>query len=177
MSDPFIAEVKIFAGNFAPRSFAFCEGQLLPISQNTALFSLVGTTYGGDGRTSFGLPNLSGRAAMHPGRGPGLTTHRLGETGGANTVTLQSSQMPSHSHALRGTNEAADTGSPEFSSIANTGATNHYGPGPATTNLASEAIANNGGTAGGATQAHNNRQPILAVNFIIALQGIYPSRN
>ena len=96
MSEPFIAEIRIFAGNFAPRSWAFCNGQLLPISQNTALFSLVGTTYGGDGRTTFGVPNLQGRAPMHAGNGPGLSSRRLGESGGVETVTLTETQMPNH---------------------------------------------------------------------------------
>ncbi len=101
MSEPFIAEIKIFAGNFAPRGWAFCNGQLLPISQNTALFSLVGTTYGGDGRTTMGLPDLQGRTPMHPGRGPGLTSRRLGERGGSTTVTLNEAQMASHKHTLQ----------------------------------------------------------------------------
>jgi microcystin-dependent protein len=98
MSEPFIAEIRIFAGNFAPRGWAFCDGQLLPISQNTALFSLIGTTYGGDGRTTTALPNLQGRAPMHPGRGPGLTERRLGQKGGVETVTLSEAQMPNHNH-------------------------------------------------------------------------------
>ena len=98
MSEPFIAEIRIFAGNFAPRGWAFCNGQLLPIAQNTALFSLTGTTYGGDGRSTFGLPDLRGRAPLHPGRGPGLTDRRLGEKGGAATVTLTEAQMPAHGH-------------------------------------------------------------------------------
>ena len=100
MSEPFIAEIRIFAGNFAPRSWAFCDGQLLPISQNTALFSLIGTTYGGDGRTTTALPNLQGRAPMHPGRGPGLTSRRLGEAIGTNDVILSQTQLPPHTHAL-----------------------------------------------------------------------------
>ena len=101
MSEPFIAEIKIFAGNFAPRGWAFCSGQLLQIAENTALFSLVGTTYGGDGRTTFGLPDLQGRAPMHPGSGPGLSSYRLGPKTGAETVTLSDNQMPSHSHKAR----------------------------------------------------------------------------
>jgi microcystin-dependent protein len=96
MSEPFIAEIKVFAGNFAPRGYAFCDGQLLPIDQNTALFSLVGTTYGGDGRTTLGLPNLIDRAPMHPGSGPGLTLRRLGEHGGRSTVTMTAANLPSH---------------------------------------------------------------------------------
>ena len=101
MSEPFIAEIRIFAGNFAPRSWAFCNGQLLPIAQNTALFSLIGTTYGGDGRTTTALPNLQGKAPMHPGRGPGLTVRQLGQTGGSETVSLTEAQMPSHNHSLQ----------------------------------------------------------------------------
>ena len=105
MSEPVIAEIRIFAGNFAPRNWAFCNGQLLPIAQNTTLFSLIGTTYGGDGRTTTALPNLQGRAPMHPGRGPGLTTRRLGESGGSETTTLTEAQMPSHTHGLMGAAE------------------------------------------------------------------------
>ena len=101
MSEPFIAEIRIFPFTFAPRGWAFCNGQVLPIAQNTALFSLIGTTYGGDGRTTLGLPNLMARAPMHPGRGPGLTQRRLGETGGTSTVTLTEAQVPAHSHALK----------------------------------------------------------------------------
>ena len=103
MSEPFIAEIRIFAGNFAPRGWSFCDGQLLPISQNTALFSLIGTTYGGDGRSTTALPNLEGRAPMHPGRGPGLTARRLGQTVGTETVPLSEAQIPRHTHTLRGT--------------------------------------------------------------------------
>ena len=102
MSEPFLAEIRIFAGNFAPRNWAFCNGQLLPIAQNTALFSLIGTTYGGDGRTTTALPNLQGRAPMHPGNGPGLTPRRLGESGGTETITLTESQMPNHQHSAVG---------------------------------------------------------------------------
>ena len=100
MSEPFIAEIRIFAGNFAPRGWAFCDGQLLPISQNTALFALIGTTYGGDGRTTTALPNLQGRAPMHPGRGPGLTSRRLGQNGGSETITLTEAQLPNHTHGV-----------------------------------------------------------------------------
>jgi microcystin-dependent protein len=169
MSEPFIAEIKIFAGNFAPRSFAFCNGQLLPIAQNTALFSLVGTTYGGDGRTTLGLPNLQDRLPMHPGRGPGLTTRRLGESGGVNTVTLNSSQVPSHTHSIRGTTEAPDTASPAgaFAAMAPV-----FEPGGNLTNMADEAI-----LPVGSSQAHTNQQPFLKLNFVIALQGLYPSRS
>ena len=100
MADPFVAEIRIFPFNFAPRGWAWCDGQLLPLSQNTALFSLLGTTYGGDGKSNFALPDLQGRAPMHPGQGPGLSLHDLGETGGSETVTLLESEIPSHSHTL-----------------------------------------------------------------------------
>ncbi len=112
MSEPFVAEIRIFAGNFAPRGWAFCNGQLLPVSQNTALFSLIGTTYGGDGRTTTALPNLQARAPMHPGRGPGLTARRLGQKVGVDTVTLTEAQIPSHTHTARATTTAADTSVP-----------------------------------------------------------------
>src|SRR5262245_60083892 len=107
MSDPFVAEIRLFAGNFAPRGWAFCNGQLLPISQNTALFSLLGTNYGGDGRSSFALPDLQGRVPLHAGNGPGLSSRHLGEAGGDDTITLTDAQMPAHSHSLRLTPRAS----------------------------------------------------------------------
>lgn len=172
MSEPFTAEIRIFAGNFAPRGWAFCNGQLLPISQNTALFSLIGTTYGGDGRTTTALPNLKGRVPMHPGRGPGLTSRRLGQRGGAEMITLSEAQMPTHKHTAMGTNNSANQRTPS-------GHTPAFGPGRGTnfykssTNVgAFNRLTNTGGS-----QAHNNLQPFLAMNFIIALVGLYPSRS
>jgi microcystin-dependent protein len=173
MSDPFIAEIRIFAGNFAPRGWAFCNGQLLPIAQNTALFSLIGTTYGGDGRTTTGLPNLQGRAPMHPGSGPGLTTRRLGQSGGVETLTLTEAQMPQHTHTMQATQWMAlddDPGSTEYPARAR--GAGIYAPAPASIQMAPESLPNEGGS-----QTHNNMQPYLAVNFIIALQGTYPSRS
>ena len=169
MSEPFIAEIRIFAGNFAPRGWAFCNGQLLPISQNTALFSLIGTTYGGDGRTTTGLPDLEGRAPMHAGHGPGLTNRRLGEKVGAESVVLDEEQMPSHTHQLVGTEEDIDASSPvdNYLGVGN----DLYSTSDGAT-LAGSSLPNTGGS-----QAHNNMQPYLALNFIIALQGIYPSRS
>ncbi len=176
MSEPFVAEIKIFAGNFAPRGWAFCNGQLLPIAQNTALFSLIGTTYGGDGRSTTALPNLQGRAPMHPGRGPGLTPRRLGERSGAEIATLTEAQMPNHTHSLNMSGEATDedgttdpanalTGEPDASDTM-------YGPATNLTPMDTSALANVGGS-----QSHNNMQPYLTLNYIIALVGLYPSRS
>lgn len=174
MSEPFIAEIRIFAGNFAPRSWAFCNGQLLPIAQNTALFSLIGTTYGGDGRTTTALPNLQGRAPMHPGRGPGLTDRRLGQTGGAETVTLSEAQMPNHNHRLMSSTSPATTFSPTTNSVVSRSAGgNAFDSTHNLNNSLNEAsLSESGGN-----QAHNNMQPYLAINYIIALQGLYPSRS
>jgi microcystin-dependent protein len=167
MADPFIAEIKIFAGNFAPRNYAFCNGQLLPVAQNTALFSLIGTTYGGDGRTTTGLPNLQGRLPMHPGHGPGLTSRRLGEKLGAETQTLSSAQLPSHNHTARAFPSAEAASPTSGHGLGN--AAMWAAPG-ASTPMASNTI----GAAGGG-QAHENNQPFLVLNFIIALVGTYPS--
>lgn len=171
MSEPFIAEIRIFAGNFAPRSWAFCDGQLLPVSQNTALFSLIGTTYGGDGRTTTALPNMQGRAPMHPGRGPGLTDRRLGQRGGVDTVTLTEAQMPNHNHTWRAAEDPADLQSPSPNRSMTRSSVNAYTGAAALVPMADQMLSNNGGS-----QAHNNLQPLLAINFIIALQGLYPSR-
>lgn len=175
MSEPFVAEIRIFAGNFAPRGWAFCDGQLLPVSQNTALFSLIGTTYGGDGRSTTALPNLKGRAPMHPGRGPGLTDRRLGERGGVETVTLSEAQMPNHNHTLRASGENGEVGS----LTANVVLARSRGGDLYQTNtsanlvpMASDTLPSTGGS-----QAHNNLQPFLTMNFIIALVGLYPSRS
>lgn len=172
MSEPFIAEIRIFAGNFAPRGWAFCNGQLLPISQNTALFSLIGTTYGGDGRTTTALPNLQGRAPMHPGRGPGLTSRRLGERGGVETVTLSDAQMPQHAHSMTVSGDPAETKAAAGNALARTVNGSIYHSSSNLVNLAPEAVQATGGS-----QAHNNMQPFLAINFIIALIGLYPSRS
>ncbi len=170
--DPFVAEIRIFPFNFAPKGWAFCDGQLLPISQNTALFSLLGTTYGGDGKSTFALPDLQGCAPMHPGQGPGLSLHDLGETAGSDTVTLLESEMAGHSHALRADAvDAADTNvpSPGASLALSTGGTLYQ---PATnTQLAGQALASAGGS-----QPHNNLQPYLTLYFNIALQGVFPPR-
>jgi microcystin-dependent protein len=176
MSEPFVAEIRIFAGNFAPRGWAFCDGQLLPIAQNTALFSLIGTTYGGDGRSTTALPNLQGRAPMHPGRGPGLTARRLGERTGAETITLAEAQMPSHSHTVRASNTMGTPGlgPTNTTSLARSrigDSLYHAGSSSTLVDLASESVSTSGGG-----QAHTNLQPFLVMNFIIALVGTYPSR-
>ncbi len=174
MSEPFIAEIRIFAGNFAPRNWAFCNGALLPISQNTALFTLIGTTYGGDGRTTTGLPDLQGRAPMHPGNGPGLTSRSLGERSGAETVTLSEAQMGSHSHPVAVKDGEGTTATPDNNLFSGSGVANAYQSDAAETLVAMDEDML--GTSG-SSQAHNNMQPYLTVNFIIALQGVYPSRS
>ncbi len=172
MSEPFIAEIRIFAGNFAPRGWAFCNGQLLPVSQNTALFSLIGTTYGGDGRTTTALPNLQGRAPMHPGRGPGLTARQLGEKGGLNTVTLSELQIPSHTHPQGAATRRPRSETPTATTVVTEAGEATYKTSGSNVAMASQAISNTGGS-----QAHNNVQPLLTLNYIIALVGLYPSRS
>lgn len=171
MADPFVAEIRIVPSNFAPSGWAFCDGQLLPIAQNTALFSLLGTTYGGNGTSTFALPDLQGRAPMHPGTGPGLTRRDLGESGGTASVTLLSSEMPAHNHGLGAAASVADTATPgPGTSLARSSGGALYQD-SADTELATTAVA----TAGGG-QPHNNMQPYLTMNFIIALQGVFPLR-
>lgn len=171
--DPFVAEIRIFGFTFAPRGWAFCNGQLLPLSQNTALFSLLGTTYGGDGRSNFALPNLQGSAPMHPGQGPGLSLHDLGETGGSPSLTLLESQIPAHSHTPRVQTTVASKSTPANNSLSRvSGATPYLPPaGAALVAMAPEAVAPAGGN-----QPHNNMMPYLTLNFCIALQGVFPPR-
>ena len=173
MADPFVAEIRIFPFNFAPQGWAWCDGQLLPLSQNTALFSLLGTTYGGNGKSNFALPNLQGRASMHPGQGPGLSLHDLGETGGSETVSLLESEIPSHAHALMAQGVVADSNVPVDNSVARvTGATPYLPPaGAPLISMAGQALAPAGGD-----QPHNNMQPYLTFYFCIALQGVFPPR-
>ena len=188
--EPFIAQIMMFGGNFAPRGWAFCEGQLLPISSNTALFSLIGTIYGGDGRTTFALPDMRGRSPIGQGNGSGLTPRPFGQRGGVESVTLSQVQMPSHSHSasaqgagLTVQNADANQGSPNNSSyigkpVSGSGSVGLY------TNSTGNPVTINGGSAPnvtvgntGGNQAHENMPPFQVISFVIALQGVFPSRN
>ncbi|MEO5758381.1 MAG: tail fiber protein [Mesorhizobium sp.] len=172
MADPFVAEIRIFPFNFAPKGWAWCDGQLLPLSQNTALFSLLGTTYGGDGKSNFALPDLQGRAPMHPGQGPGLSLHDLGETGGSETVSLLESEIPMHSHGMTANVNPANLAAPTPArSLARASPGQAYSATVNLTPLSDQAVAPAGGD-----QPHNNLQPYLTCYFCIALQGVYPPR-
>jgi microcystin-dependent protein len=173
MADPFVAEIRIFPFNFAPRGWAWCDGQLLPLSQNTALFSLLGTTYGGNGKSNFALPDLQGRAPMHPGQGPGLSLHDLGETGGSETVTLLESEIPSHSHALMASNEDGTQGSltPGVTLATSVGGRLYQSTLTGLSPMSPGSLAPAGGD-----QPHNNLMPYLTFYFNIALQGVFPPR-
>ncbi|MCU0295392.1 MAG: tail fiber protein [Candidatus Nanopelagicales bacterium] len=172
MADPFVAEIRIFPFNFAPKGWAWCDGQLLPLSQNTALFSLLGTTYGGNGKSNFALPDLQGSVPMQPGQGQGLSLHDLGERGGAETVSLLESEVPSHTHALSAdTIDVGDTNVPnQNASLALSSGGALYQSSP-DTQLADDVM-----TVTGGDQPHNNMQPYLTFYFCIALQGVYPPR-
>jgi microcystin-dependent protein len=172
--EPFIGEIRLFAGNFAPRGWAFCNGQLLAISQNSALFAILGTTYGGDGRTTFALPDLRGRAPVHSGfsQGPGLTRRNLGEKGGQENVTLSVEQVPSHTHAARASGDFPDSSSPAGNFLGTMQRTRIYSSSGSDVSMATGAI----GPAG-ENQPHNNMPPYLGLNYIIALQGLFPPRN
>jgi microcystin-dependent protein len=174
MAEPFIGQITGFAGNFAPRGWALCQGQILSIAQNTALFSILGTTYGGNGQTTFALPDLRGRVPIQEGQGPGLSPYTLGEAGGQENHTLLVTEMPQHNHLIAATNAGGNSQTPIGTFLATdaAGGTAGYSGGPANGNMAATAV-----TLAGGSQPHNNRQPYLCINFIIALQGIFPSRN
>jgi len=175
MSEPFIGQVTMFAGTFAPRSWAFCEGQLLPIDQNQALFSLLGTIYGGDGRTSFALPDLRGRTPIHKGQGAGLPNYTQGARGGAANVVLTTNELPQHTHTignLRAVASPADASDPTGNSLAVAPA---YNSGSPSVDMHAGSVGPFGNSGGSA--AHNNMPPYLAIHYIIALQGIFPSRS
>jgi len=175
MANPFVAEIRIFAGNFAPTGWALCNGQLMPINQNTALFSLLGTTYGGDGKSTFALPNLQGSAPLQQGQGPGLSLRDLGETGGEQNVTLLQTEMPAHAHGIQATttsnqaapvNNAWASGQKGFGSV--------YVPSNPPTNVQMNPF---GTSISGGNLPHNNMMPYLCLTFIIALIGIFPPRS
>jgi microcystin-dependent protein len=173
MSDPFVGEIRMFAGNFAPAGWALCQGQLMPISENDTLFNLIGTTYGGDGQETFGLPDLQSRIPIHAGQGPGISqNYQLGEKSGAESVTLTAQQIPVHNHPFLASTSGATQTSPANQVIAQSGQRAVYTEDTTNTNLAPSAI----GPAGG-SQPHDNLQPYLCVNFIISLFGIFPSQN
>lgn len=179
MSDPFIAEVRMWTCDFAPRGWSFCNGQTIPISQNTALYSLIGTTYGGDGRVTCNLPDLTDRIPMHPGQGPGLKRRNLGEIIGAETVTLTEAQMPSHNHTVKGVAKKGSAGIPTYELYMGQDNTSRAEKifylstdGTTNTTLSPSAIGETGGD-----EPHNNSQPFLGVSFCIALEGLYPSRS
>ena len=171
MADPFVAEIRIFPFNFAPKGWAWCDGQLMPLSQNTALFSLLGTVYGGDGKSNFALPDLQGRAPMHPGQGPGLSLHDLGETGGSETVSLLESEIPAHTHVLKASLLPADSPNPTGALTAAPGSDNLYAAAANLVAMAPQSLAPAGGD-----QPHNNMMPYLTFYFCIALQGVFPPR-
>ena len=172
MSDPFVGEIRMFAAIFAPRGWAFCDGQLLAVSQNDALFSLYGTTYGGDGRTTFGLPDMRGRLPIHQGSGPGLSTRRLGAKGGAEHVTLTTNQMASHTHDLMANTQPGTTVQPANMVPAEGVGVNFYAEQAPDMMMAPSMLSTSG-----SSQSHTNLMPALCVNFIVALFGIYPSRH
>jgi len=174
MSEPFVGEIRMFGGNYAPRGWALCDGQLLAVAQNDALFSLLGTIYGGDGRTTFALPDLRGRLPVHFGQGPGLSNRPIGSKAGMENVTLTAATMPAHEHAVMGTSNTGSSNNPTGKVLA-TAPVNAYGnnaPDPTNARFATNAVGNSGGG-----NAHGNIMPCLAVNFIIALFGIYPPRS
>ena len=173
MADPFVAEIRIFPFNFPPKGWAFCDGQLLPISQNTALFSLLGTTYGGDGKSTFALPDMQGNAPMQPGQGQGLSLRDLGEQGGVESITLLVSEIPVHTHSLLANPNQGDNTVPDPTlSLADTTGGSLYETGsPALSQMAFQAL-----PAAGGGLPHNNMQPYLTLNFCIALQGVFPAR-
>ncbi len=171
MSEPFVGEIRMFAGNFAPRGWAFCDGQLLAVSQNDALFSLLGTIYGGDGRTTFGLPDMRGRIPIHAGSGPGLSPRNLGAKAGAENVTLTVNQLPSHSHRASGSGNLPSDRSP-FGLVPGQTTGDTYIDDTPVVNMNVGAVSSVGGS-----QRHTNLMPFLCINFIIALFGIYPSRH
>lgn len=172
MSNPFLGEIRMAGFNFAPRGWAYCAGQLLAISQNDALYALVGTTYGGDGVNTFGMPDMRGRLPINQGTGPGLSTYVIGQKAGTESVTLTTSQIPIHSHTINAASGGARSGSPSTTLLGSGEADVYNNDSASTVAMSPNAIAQSGGN-----QPHDNMQPYLCINFIIALEGIFPSRN
>jgi microcystin-dependent protein len=170
LASPYVGEIRMFGGNFAPRDWAFCNGQLLPIDQNTALFQLIGTTYGGDGQTTFALPDLRGRLPLHQGTSPNGQSYIIGQTGGVESVTLTTSQIPAHNHAFTGTTNPGGTTNPPTNIVAQNSGNNIYIEDQAFVALAPQSLLPDGGS-----QPHENLQPFLCVAFIISLAGIFPT--
>ncbi len=176
MATPFIAQISMFGGNFAPRNWAFCSGQILSIAQNTALFSLLGTTYGGNGQTTFALPDLRGRVPIHPGQGPGLSNYSLGQVGGVENVTLISTQIPAHSHPVTTSTNASSGAATDTVPNGNFLAEGNNYSSSSNAQMNADAVQVTVGNTGG-SQPHTNIQPYTCISFIIAIQGIFPSRN
>lgn len=170
MAQPYVGEIRMFGGNFAPAGWMFCNGQLLPISENETLFQLIGTTYGGDGRSTFALPNLQSRTPIHMGQGPGLSSYVLAQMGGVESVTLTTQQMPAHSHIFWASS-VADSASPTNAYLAQSSQATMFFADPPSQNMNVNAIGNAGGN-----QPHENMQPFLCISFIISLYGIFPSQ-
>lgn len=170
MGTPYVGEIRIFAGNFAPNGWAFCNGQLVPISEYETLFNLIGTTYGGDGQETFGLPDLQGRVPVHMGQGSGLSNYVIGQMAGVESVTLTQQQLPNHTHALTATTAPGTGNSPAGNTFAQSSTVKLYTEDATTVNLAPTSILATGGS-----QPHDNFQPSLALNFIISFFGVYPS--
>ena len=173
MSDPYIGEIRMFGGNFAPRGWALCNGAVLSIAQNDALYALLGTTYGGDGVNTFALPDLRGRLPLHQGQGPGLQPYVIGQTGGAESVTLTGNQLPQHTHTLSASNAPATTSSPQGGFLAQTTNVDMYVSDVGDTPMHPSSIS----SVAGGSQPHDNMGPYLVVTFIIALEGIFPSQS
>ncbi|MGD2111336.1 MAG: tail fiber protein [Phycisphaerae bacterium] len=172
MSEPFVGEIRIFAGNFAPRGWALCDGQLLAVSQNEALFSLLGTIYGGDGRTTFGLPDIRGRLPVHMGTGPGLSSRPIGQKGGEEKLTLTTNQLPSHTHTYQASRDVAADSTGTGNALGESPSITLYRAATPTVPMSANAVTKVGGS-----QNHTNLMPFQCVHFIIALLGIYPSRS
>lgn len=171
MAEPYVGEIRMFAGNFAPAGWMFCDGQLLPISENETLFQLIGTTYGGDGQETFGLPDLQGRIPIHQGTGNSGTTYNLAETGGAEEVTLTVNQIPAHTHPMLASSSFGNSGNPQDDVLAESSVVSMYQSGSPASAMAAQAIGSTGGS-----QPHTNFQPYLCVHYIISLFGIFPSQ-